>query len=116
MKSKILIVGYRPEESLNYRSYLNSKGYEVISGLEESEPIKMLFELKLDLVLIDIAFDYKIDKLNLFDQIHNNELVVNSIKYAFLDRKYGKIMVKLKHRNGEFNLTVGDNGGVCQKI
>lgn len=38
-----------------------------------------------------------------------NELVVNSIKYAFPDRS-GKITIKLKEDTGNYVLTVGDNG------
>jgi len=47
-----------------------------------------------------------------------NELVTNSLRYAFDEAKSGKIYITLHHRNGEFHLSVSDNGkglpeGVC---
>ncbi len=39
-----------------------------------------------------------------------NELVSNSIKYAFPDGRKGKIMIDLQSDNNKFTLTVSDNG------
>ncbi|MBI3601243.1 MAG: ATP-binding protein [Nitrospinae bacterium] len=39
-----------------------------------------------------------------------NELVLNSIKYGFTDRRNGEIMISLQHENGRYVLTVRDNG------
>ena len=39
-----------------------------------------------------------------------NELVSNSLKYAFLNQQNGEISIKLLDDNGEFNLYIDDNG------
>ena len=40
-----------------------------------------------------------------------NELVANSLKYAFLSGKYGKICIEFhSDNNNQFTLTVSDNG------
>jgi PAS domain S-box-containing protein len=39
-----------------------------------------------------------------------NELLSNSLKYAFPDRKSGEIIVSLRKNNGKIELTVGDDG------
>ncbi|MCX9012701.1 MAG: PAS domain S-box protein [Candidatus Methanoperedens sp.] len=39
-----------------------------------------------------------------------NELVTNSLKYAFPDGRKGEIRIALKKTGGEMGLTVGDNG------
>lgn len=45
------------------------------------------------------------------------ELVSNSLKYAFPEDKSGKISVKLVNKDGEFELTIEDNGiGIPEEI
>lgn len=45
------------------------------------------------------------------------ELVSNSLKYAFPEDKSGKISVKLINKDGEFELTIEDNGiGIPEEI
>jgi PAS domain S-box-containing protein len=39
-----------------------------------------------------------------------NELITNSLKYAFQNNKKGKIFLELSDKNGQITLVVGDNG------
>jgi PAS domain S-box-containing protein len=46
-----------------------------------------------------------------------NELVSNSLKYAFPDEREGEVIIKLTDSNGECELTVSDNGvGISEEI
>ncbi|UTB31609.1 MAG: PAS domain S-box protein [Methanobacterium sp. ERen5] len=72
MNTKILMVGRRSKEAEDYKSFLNSMGYELLSCSKGLESIKKLAELKLDLILIDIGFDNRVHGMNLADQIHHD--------------------------------------------
>ncbi len=65
---------------------------------------------------LEICFDIDIDQLYL--NINSaiplglivNELVTNSMKYAFPDRDKGEIRIIMKHRDDRIQLTISDNG------
>jgi PAS domain S-box-containing protein len=71
LDSKILIVGRRSREAENYKTFLTSMGYEVVS-CPRLKSIKKLAELEIDLVLIDIEVPNQVHGLNLVDQVHQD--------------------------------------------
>ncbi len=88
-------------------SHINFKGY--VDNLMSN--IVYTYDVNKNKIQIDLDVDNV--NLNMETAIPIgliiNEIVVNSIKYAFPDGT-GKITVKLKCENGNFILTVGDNG------
>ncbi len=63
---------------------------------------------------IDPVIDVEAVELNIENAIPCgliiNELISNSLKYAFPNQRNGKIYVSLKKHDGEYDLTVGDDG------
>jgi len=68
---------------------------------------------------------FKINANNTFLSVDNaipcgliiNELVTNSLKYAFPDEKKGEVSIELEYKNTNYYLTISDNGaGISEDI
>lgn len=87
---------------LNTKNYLQKLGTELMSTFEvNSEAIELRLEVD------DLNLD--VDTLIPLGLIVN-ELITNSLKYAFPNNQKGFIHVKLFEENQQLNLTVSDNG------
>ncbi len=93
---------YRHEnfESIDFNAYMH-KLSNLILGMYESDKH----------IHIDIKSDIKNMSLNVMVQlgIMVNELLTNSIKYAF-EKEEGEITIELKHDEEEYVFTYSDNG------
>ncbi len=87
-----------------------------LSEVNMKDYIESLITSLLDLYDSDITFQSDIDSINLnMDEsipigLIINELVNNTIKYAFPDHKKGNIIVKFKKESNNYTLTFEDNG------
>jgi PAS domain S-box-containing protein len=114
LKSKILVAGHRTNESQEYKSILNSIGYDVFLNSDNVEPIENVAKLKPNLVLIDIEPNNKIDGLNLADQIYHDFnlpiLISSDNPEIFIDEFtkhpgiYGYLTKPIKHFDLKSNI------------
>ena len=95
---------------IDFEKYISSlvKGLEVTS---KSQPGKIDFEINAENVLLEI-------NPAIYCGLIINELVSNSLKYAFPDKKKGKVRISFRINNdGEKDLLVSDNGiGIPENI
>ena len=88
--------------NINFKEYLE----RLLSNLFYSYGVNGEFiETKFDLEESTISIDTAIPC-----GLIVNELVTNSLKYAFPDGKKGKIEVLMRSSNGTYTLTISDNG------
>ncbi len=94
---------YRTEDfsSINFADYLMN----LVTNLIASYRINDDVQLKMDLDQIDLVLDQAIPCGLLV-----NELITNSLKYAWPEHQNGLINLGLKEVEGEIILTIGDNG------
>ena len=94
---------YRTEDfsSINFADYLMN----LVTNLIASYRINDDVQLKIDLDQIDLVLDQAIPCGLLV-----NELITNSLKYAWPEHQNGLINLGLKEVEGEIILTIGDNG------
>lgn len=94
---------YRSEnlENLSLRDFLTLLVKEIIRVIPAACPVKTA--LKID------NLNLSIKKMPLIG-IMINELITNSIKYAYPDRAEGLISITVKLKNGKVNLNYQDNG------
>lgn len=80
--------------------------YELVSYLKESFDHDRKINFKLDTVRVDLDVAQAVP-LGLI----LNEAISNAIKYAFLNREKGEVIVSLKNTGGNhYTLTIADNG------
>jgi len=87
---------------------VNTKDYftKLITGLFKSNNIHD-DRIKLDLDVSELNLD--VDTIVPIGLI-TNELVTNSLKYAFPEERQGKVHVSLKESDGKLQLSVSDDG------
>jgi len=95
--------------SVNIKEYF----FKLIEGLFDSYNIHQ-DTISLELDIDDLNLD--VDTVVPIGLIVN-ELVSNSLKYAFQETETGKIRVSLKEKNNQLRLSVIDNGkGISEEI
>jgi two-component sensor histidine kinase len=87
--------------NIDFRDYVISLTDILVRALGKSRNIKISIDIENMLINTDTAIPCG---------MIINELVSNSLKYAFPDGREGRITIALKKRDDEFILTVGDNG------
>lgn len=89
--------------SINFKNYSRELVRNLISSYQFNK------ELEVDLIekveLVELNLDQAIPCGLII-----NEIITNSMKYAFLNRKKGKIYLELKEKNTNITLVVGDDG------
>lgn len=86
---------------LSVKNYLEDLVKSVIDIFSEKGKISIEMEIE----------DFKINVKKLFSLgAIINELITNSIKYAFINRESGAVVIKLKKQNNDGTLSVHDNG------
>ena len=86
---------------INMKEYINNLSEHLISTYSVSGEITFSSEIA------DIRLD--VDTVVPLGLIIN-ELISNSLKYAFKERDYGEIFIKLSEENNKLILLVNDNG------
>ncbi len=86
---------------INFGEYIRSLTTELFSSYQISSGIKL--DINVDDVDLDINTSVPLALIV-------NEIVTNSLKYAFPDRKTGNISVNFGKKDNELQLTVEDNG------
>lgn len=94
---------YRTEDfsSINFADYLMNLVTNLIASYRITDDV----HLALDVDQIDLVLDQAIPCGLLV-----NELITNSLKYAWPNHQAGTIRMGLKEIDGEVTLTIGDNG------
>ncbi len=94
---------YRTEDfsSINFADYLNN----LVTNLIASYRIQAMIHLETDMEEINLVLDQAIP-CGLFV----NELITNSLKYAWKSDEEGTITIKLKQRDSQVTLVIADNG------
>jgi len=93
----------------------NSKSF---SNLEFSENVKILTNNIIETISTDTEIDIKLNcnpvQLNVNQAIPCslilNEVVTNTIKHAYKDRKKGKLYISLEEKDGKVSLSINDDG------
>lgn len=88
---------------IDFKNYLESLSRQIINSYAgTSSPVSLQLNLEPASLEIDLAIPCGLIV---------NELVTNSLKYAFPDKRQGVITMELRYReNHTLELTVGDNG------
>lgn len=87
-------------ENINFNAYVTKLTQHILKTDSKEEDIKLTIEM--------IPYKIPIDSMIQFGIIIN-ELMVNSLKYAF-DKNKGNIIITLKHKEGMCLFTYRDNG------
>ncbi|MEZ4920436.1 MAG: sensor histidine kinase [Saprospiraceae bacterium] len=87
--------------AIEMKSYLQTLADSLIDTFSDEDVVN----IELDMQNLELDVDYAIP-LGLIA----NELITNSLKYAFPGRKKGAIEIKMKQDQGEIILDVRDNG------
>ena len=87
--------------AIEMKGYLQSLADNLVDAYVEEEEV----EVKVDMQPLELDVDYAIP-LGLIV----NELITNSLKYAFSRRKKGEIEIKMQQNQDEIILDIGDNG------
>lgn len=89
--------------SINFSTYVKELAHNLIASYQFNKNVKIHLEFKISEV-----------ELNLDQAIPCglviNEIITNSIKYAFSDKKEGIISLVMKEEDGRIFIEVGDNG------
>ncbi len=86
---------------INFGEYIRSLTMELFSSYQISPGIKL--NIDADDINLDINTSVPLALIV-------NEIVANSLKYAFLGKKTGDIFVRFGKKSDELQLTIGDNG------
>jgi len=87
---------------INFKDYIE----EIVSNIFESYSIKSNIKIDINIENIPIKIDYAVPCGLII-----NELVTNSLKYAFPDGRQGKIQISLKSNdNNMVQLSISDDG------
>ena len=125
---KVLAVLKESQNRIRSMSLIHEKLYhsQEISKVNFAEYIKQLsvelfnlYNIKTDLIKLTIDIESTLIELDYAIPcgLIINELISNSLKYAFVEGKPGEINIKFKLTGNEFVLTFSDNGiGFSQKI
>ncbi|MES2589847.1 MAG: histidine kinase dimerization/phosphoacceptor domain -containing protein [Bacteroidota bacterium] len=89
--------------SINFKNYSRELVRNLISSYQFNKHLEI--ELVENVDLVDLSLDQAIP-LGLII----NEIITNSMKYAFDNMKKGKIYLELKEKNNNITIVVGDNG------
>lgn len=94
---------------IKFSSYVKDLAESILSTYELSNiSVELVFSLDEVFLTLDTAIPCG---------LIINELLSNSLKYAFKDRKYGLINIALHQHNGLVKMTISDNGiGISDKI
>ena len=94
---------YRTEDfsSINFADYLMN----LVTNLIASYRIRVDIELSSDIEKINLLLDQAIPC-----GLLANELITNSLKYAWPNDEDGKIIIQLKQEGSQVSLLIGDNG------
>ncbi|NVK66466.1 MAG: PAS domain S-box protein [Flavobacteriales bacterium] len=94
---------YRTEDfsSINFADYL----YNLVTNLIASYRIQQVIHLESDIEEIDLVLDQAIPCGLLV-----NELITNSLKYAWPEKKEGTIRIELKQEESRVKLIIADDG------
>lgn len=87
--------------AIEMKSYLQTLADNLIDAYLEEEEV----EVRVDMQKLELDVDYAIP-LGLIV----NELITNSLKYAFPKQKKGAIEIKMEQNQDEIILDIGDNG------
>lgn len=87
--------------AVEMKSYLNNLADTLIDAYSDEEVV----EVVMDMDAFDLDVDYAIP-LGLIA----NELMTNSLKYAFPDDRKGVIKIQLKQQGEDLTLSIADNG------
>ncbi|MCB0847547.1 MAG: tetratricopeptide repeat protein, partial [Bacteroidetes bacterium] len=87
--------------AIEMKGYLQTLADNLIDAYMEEEEV----EVKVDMQQLELDVDYAIP-LGLIV----NELITNSLKYAFPKQKKGAIEIKMKQNQDKIILEIGDNG------
>ncbi len=89
--------------SINFSSYVKELTHNLVASYQFNKNVK-----------IDLSFEVSEVELNLDQAIPCglviNEIVTNSIKYAFSETTAGVISLRMKEENGQIEIEVADNG------
>lgn len=89
--------------SINFRNYSRELVRNLISSYQFNKAVEI--EVEEDVEMVDLGLDQAIPCGLII-----NELITNSMKYAFINRKHGIIYLELKEKDAVITLVVGDNG------
>lgn len=89
--------------SINFKNYSNELVRNLISSYSFNRDLEI--EVKGKVEQVDLSLDQAIPCGLII-----NEIITNSMKYAFLNMKKGIIYLELKEKNSNITLVVGDNG------
>lgn len=88
--------------NVNLREYIS----DMVKSLIE------LYEIRLDIIRVNINIDYILLDTNTAIPcgLIVNELITNSLQYAFPDGKSGEIYIEIRLNNDEVRIIISDNG------
>lgn len=89
--------------SINFKNYSRELVRNLISSYQFSKDLEV--DLQEDVEHVELNLDQAIPCGLII-----NELITNSMKYAFTERKKGTIYLELKNKNNIITLVVGDDG------
>lgn len=89
-------------KNINIKDYISSLAKELFSTYV-TDPDKVKLEIDVEEIKIDINFTIPLGLIL-------NELITNSLKYAFPGDRKGKLKVKLYKENNEYILILSDDG------
>lgn len=89
--------------SINFKNYSRELVRNLISSYQFNKELNI--SLKEDIDLVELNLDQAIPCGLII-----NELITNTMKYAFANKKKGTIYLELKEKNNKITLVVGDDG------
>gem|GEM_PF-5490011 len=96
-----LLYGSDNLAEINFRKYLESMAKELVSGSDIANKVNLKYDIQEVFLHIEIAVPCGLIV---------NELITNSLKYAFQNFKKGEIFIKFYKSGNNAELTVEDNG------
>ena len=95
-------------EQINFKEYING----IVSNIVESHNVKSNIKFDINTENIPLKIDYAVPCGLII-----NELVTNSLKYAFPDQRQGKIQIILKSDDTNIQLSISDDGiGISKEL
>jgi PAS domain S-box-containing protein len=123
---KILSILLESQNRIKSMAFIHEKLYrtENFSQIKFSDYVQNLAQNLIDTYELSVAsVDLKCDLEEVFLNLDNaipcgliiNELISNSLKYAFVEREKGEIQIVLKTKNNQVELKIADNGAGIPK-